>query len=181
MLRSTCLLVSLLLLGCQSGTPVVTDLTPSPTVTSVQNESWFTYYAPDGTYSVQFPKAPEQVGSKGGNLMLAHPLDKQASNLSLVQTPLPKGFTPGQLRKDPARLFGKGVKVAKFTPGKVQGRESVDLELEAGPNRVWVRMIFDDGSLYQLIGLQSATSPQDYLKERQQFWASFQFTQKAGQ
>lgn len=178
MLRSLFLLCCLALSGCQSP-GVVTDLTPSPTVAAVQNETWFTYFAPDGSFSVQFPKSPEQVGSKDGNLMVAHPLDKLASNLSLVQTPRPKGFGLEQLRKNPAGLFGKGVKVVRFTPGQVQGRESADVELEAGGNRVWVRMIFDDATLYQLVGLQSPSSPRDYAEERQQFWSSFQFTEKA--
>lgn len=178
------LLAASLLAGC-ANSPGPKEATPVAASTAVeagiaeQRADWYTFFAPDGTFSVQFPKAPEQVGNKNGNLMVGYPLDKKGSNLSLVQTQVASDFSLAQLRKDPSKLFGKGVQVAKMTPGKVQGRDSADLEVTTGPNRLFIRMVLDAPNLYQLIAFQSATSSEDYSAQRQQFWSSFQFTQKA--
>ena len=44
--------------------------------------------------------------------------------------------------------------------------------------RVWVHMILAKPYLYQLLALQSGTATEDHASEREQYFSSFQFTQK---
>jgi len=155
---------------------------PSPSAVAstaqvYEQPGWFTHFADDGSFSLSFPKAPEKVGQDPKSQMLACPLDKQGSNLSLIQMTLPDGLSAQSLSKEPQKFFGQAVELVSVKETKVEGREALSVEMLAGPNRVWVTMIFARPYLYQLVALQSPTSPQDYASERQSFFASFHFTQ----
>jgi hypothetical protein len=171
-------LALLLLSGCQAG-PAPTATTSTPAARIAENQGWFTYFAPDGSYSVQFPKAPESVGNNPQARLLAHGLDHQGSNLSLIQMPLPDDLNAQTASKNPAKFFAqKDLKIVGSSQAEWSGHAGVKLEMESQGNRVWVHMIFAKPWLYQLVALQTSQSSQDYGPEREQFFASFQFTQK---
>ena len=170
------MLATLLLMGCQSlGEPPVA-LTPSAAPVSA-NLDWYNYMAPDGSFSVLFPKAPESVGKNATDLVLACPLDKQGSNLSLIQMALPHGLSAESLEKDPARFFGKQVKLIKVERGKWKELPMLDVEMEVGTSRCWVKMIFAAPRLYQLVCLSAPG--QDFAAPRQSFFSSLQLTSKS--
>ena len=174
----TGILVGWLMAGCQSSPPAPTATgTPAVQATAtpatLASTSWYTHLARDGSYSLQFPKAPEKVGETPQSLVLAYPLDKLGSNLSFIQMPLPEDFSP----QDPAKLMSKpGLKVVSTKETKIAGRRAFEMEMVTGDSRCWVTMIFERPWLYQLVAYQGGKSPQDYASERQQFFASFQFT-----
>lgn len=164
--------------GCQSHPPLTAETsTPAAPQAAVQAD-WFAYFAEDASFSLRFPKAPEAIGKDPNSRVLVAPLDKRGSNLSLLQMALPEGFSLQKLEKDPESLFGKEVKMVASQPLKVQGREALQVELLAGSNRCWVRLILAPPYLYQLVALQAADSPIDYASERQTFFDSFAFTKK---
>ncbi|MFN8613981.1 MAG: hypothetical protein U0931_40995 [Vulcanimicrobiota bacterium] len=175
------LLLALSLLGCQatppqSGTPTATPATP---VLANQDQGWFTYFAPDGKYSLQFPKAPETQAATPQILMLTCPLDKTGSNLSFVSSKiLNKSLTTETLIKQTTGKFGKDIKVIKNQSATWGDCKGVKLEMEMKGNRVWVHMILAKDYLYQLIALQTPKATEDYSAQRDQFFASFQFTKK---
>ena len=168
--------LALPLMGCQ-GPAAPTD-SGTPAIAVQENQSWFTHFAPDGSFSLQFPKAPEKVGSNPMAIVLVSPLDKQGSNLSLIQMPLPPGMSAEKLSQEPEKFFGKGVKLVKVESLSMGPHKALKVQLEAGGNRVWVQLILARPWLYQLVALQAAGSAQDFAAERQQFFASFQFTRK---
>ncbi|MBS2038029.1 hypothetical protein JST97_23795 [bacterium] len=174
-------LVALTLFGCQSaapptGTPTAAPATP---VLANQDQGWFTYFAPDGKYSLQFPKAPETKFATPQILMLACPLDKLGSNLSFVSSKVEKkGLSLEMLIKQTTGKFGKDIKVVKNEPASWGEYQGVKLEMEMKGNRVWVHMILGKDYLYQLIALQAPKATEDFSAQRQQFFSSFQFTQK---
>lgn len=169
-------LAGALVCGCQA--PPATNPNLAPPVSQVfEQPGWFTYFADDGSFSLSFPKAPERVGKDPKSQLLACPLDKQGSNLSLIQMTLPEGLSAQSLSKDPEKFFGQAVQLVSVKESQIEGREALSVEMLAGPNRVWVTMVFARPYLYQLIALQSPASPQDYAGERQNFFASFHFTQ----
>lgn len=169
----------MLLAGCQTGpAPTAATATPAAPPLVAEDQSWFTYFAPDGSFSLQFPKAPEDRGSAQTQLKV-HGLDKSGSNLTLVQTPLPPSFSADNVTKDPAKFFAKpGLKIVKSESGDWNGHKGIKLEMEAGGNRIWVHMIFAKPWLYQLVALQSSQSSEDFGPQRNQFFGSFQFTRK---
>ena len=167
------------LIGCQSAPPG-TSLTPTPTAVVAQaDQGWFTYFAPDGKYSVQFPKAPETVAATPVILMLAYPLDKKGSNLSFVSSKVEnKELTLKQLVNSTKTKFGKDIKVVKSEESSWGEYKGVKVEMEMKGNRVWVHMLLAKPYLYQLLALQSSASVQDFPREREQYFSSFQFTKK---
>ncbi len=169
------LLGALVLVGCQSQSEPPVSLTPSAAPVSA-NLDWYNYMAPDGSFSVLFPKAPESVGKNATDLVLACPLDKQGSNLSLIRMALPQGLTAESLEKDPARFFGKQVQLVKAQKGEWKGLPMLDVEMQVGPNRCWVKMIFAAPRLYQLVALSAPG--QDFAAPRQSFFSSLQLTAK---
>ena len=173
-MRKLLALVGFTLMGCQA--PAAPAGTNSPVVVVQENQSWFTYFAPDGSFSLQFPKAPEKVGSNPKAVMLVCPLDKQGSNLSLIQTEA-TDISAEKLRSDPEKFFGKGVKLVHVESAPVGSHKGLKVEFEVGGNRVWVQLISGQ-ELYQLVALQASVSTQDFAAERGQFFASFQFTEK---
>ena len=173
------LALAMTLIGCQSAPPG-TSLTPTPTAVVAQaDQGWFTYFAPDGKYSVQFPKAPETVAATPVILMLAYPLDKKGSNLSFVSSKVEnKELTLKQLVNSTKTKFGKDIKVVKSEESSWGEYKGVKVEMEMKGNRVWVHMILAKPYLYQLLALQSSASVQDFPREREQYFSSFQFTKK---
>lgn len=175
------LLLALTFFGCQSGpppaaTPTVETGTP---VVANQDQGWFTYFAPDGKYSLQFPKAPETTAATPQILMLTCPLDKVASNLSFVSSKIEKKeLSFEQLIKQTTGKFGKEIKVVKNEPASWGQYKGVKLEMEMKGNRVWVHMILAKPYLYQLIALQAPGATEDFSAQREQFFSSFQFTKK---
>ena len=162
------------LAGCTSPPPV-SQSTSTPAPPPLASTAWYTHFARDGSFSLQFPKAPEKMGETPQSLVLTYPLDKKGSNLSFIQMPLPEDFSP----QDPAKLMGRpDLKVVSSRETKVAGRRAFEMELVAGDSRCWVTMVFARPWLYQLVALQSSQSPQDYAADRAQFFASFQFTQQ---
>ncbi len=173
------LTLALTLIGCQAAPPNA-PLSPTPTAVVAQaDQGWFTYFAPDGKYSLQFPKAPETVAATPIILMLAHPLDKKGSNLSFVSSKVEnKDLTLKQLVDSTKTKFGKEIKVIKSEEAAWGEYKGVKLEMEMKGNRVWVHMILAKPYLYQLLALQSKASTEDFPREREQFFSSFQFTKK---
>lgn len=171
--------LALTLLGCQS-TPPATTATPTPTAAMAQvDQGWFTYFAPDGKYSLQFPKAPETKAATPVILMLVYPLDKLGSSLSFVSSKVEnKEFTLKQLTDSTRSRFGKDIKVVHSEEASWGEYKGIKLEMEMKGNRVWVHMIHAKPYLYQLLALQAKTSTQDYPREREQYFSSFQFTKK---
>jgi hypothetical protein len=178
------LLLALSLLGCQSAPPPASTPTAGTATPALvtQDQGWFTYFAPDGKYSLQFPKAPETTAATPQILMLTFPLDKQSgSNLSFVSSKIEKkDFTLEEVIKQTTTTgrFGKDIKVVKNEPASWGGYKGVKLEMEMKGNRVWVQLILARPYLYQLIALQSPQSSQDFSAQREQFFSSFQFTKK---
>lgn len=174
-------LLALTLLGCQSAPPPASTATaiPATPVVANQDQGWFTYFAPDGKYSMQFPKAPETQAATPQILMLTCPLDKTGSNLSFVSSKvLKKELTLDTLIKQTTGQFGKDIKVVKNEPSSWGAFKGVKLEMEMKGNRVWVHMILTKEYLYQLIALQTPKATEDHAAQREQFFSSFQFTQK---
>lgn len=173
--------MAIFLMGCQSRPegPVAGAATSTPGAAPVvEDQSWFTYFAPDGSFSVQFPKAPEESAGPQQK-MLIHGLDKKGSNLSLILMPLPPNFKEESVVSNPAGFFAnQNLKLIKSEKADWSGHKGLRLELESKGNRLWIQMIFAQPWLYQLVALQSAQSEQDYSPERKQFFGSFQFTQK---
>lgn len=176
-LAALCLGMSLW--GCQGTAATPASPTAAPAPAAVEDQSWFTYFAPDGSYSVQFPKAPESVGNNPQARLLAHGLDKKGSNLSLIQMTLPPEMSAETVIKDPQKFFAqKGLKIVHTENSEWAGHKGIKLEMESQGNRIWVHMIFARPWLYQLVALQSSQSTEDFGPQRSQFFASFQFTQK---
>lgn len=172
-------LLALTLLGCQAATPPqATPVPPAPTTVASEEKGWFTYFAPDGKYSLRFPKAPETVAATPAVLMLAYPLDKKGSNLSFVSSKLEKELTLKDLVKNTTAKFGKSISVVKNEEASWGPYQGVKLEMEMKGTRVWVHMILAKPYLYQLLALQSAGASEDHSRERQEYFSSFQFTQK---
>ncbi len=173
------LALALTLIGCQSAPPPGAT-TPSPTAVAAQaDQGWFTYFAPDGKYSLQFPKAPETVAATPVILMLAYPLDKKGSNLSFVSSKIEnKEFTLKQLVDKTRGQFGKDIKVVKSEEASWAEYKGVKVEMEMKGNRAWIHLIVAKPYLYQLLALQSSASTGDFPREREQFFSSFQFTKK---
>ena len=171
--------LAMTLWGCQGTAATSASPTPKPSTAVAEDQSWFTYFAPDGSYSLQFPKAPQHVGNNPQASLLAHGLDKRGSNLSLIQMPLPADLSADKVLKDPQTFFAqKGLRIVKSETAEWAGHKGVKLEMESQGNRVWVHMIFAKPWLYQLVALQSSQSSEDFGPQRSQFFASFQFTQK---
>lgn len=175
-------LLALLLMGC-GGTPgpanpsdSATPVADSTAAAGSGNNGWFTQFGPDGSFSVQFPKAPETVGKSVAGMTLAYPLDKMASSLTLVQAPLPLKFTAQDLAAIPNKNFGKNTKIVKNEKFQLQGRDALRLEMEISGNRVFMVIISAKPWLFQLVAFQSSASQRDYAVEREQFFQSFQFT-----
>lgn len=171
--------LALTLFGCQ-GAPPPGAATPTPTAAvAPTDQGWFTYFAPDGKYSLQFPKAPETKAATPVILMLVYPLDKMGSSLSFVSSKVEnKEFTLKQLLESTKSKFGKDIKVVTSEEASWGEFKGVKLEMEMKGNRVWVHMIHAKPYLYQLLALQAKTSTQDYPRERAQYFSSFQFTKK---
>lgn len=159
--------------GCSEPPPatVATVASATPTAPAAQDQNWFTYFAPDGSFSLQFPKAPQSVGKAPGGEVLAHALDQKGSSLSLISMPL----SP---ETNLEKLFSKpGLKIIKQEKVTRGSHEGTSVEMEADGNRVWVMLFPAKPYLHQLVALQSSKSTQDYGAERAQFFASFQFTE----
>lgn len=172
-------LLALTLLGCQAAPPP-TAATPSPTTAVAQaDQGWFTYFAPDGKYSLQFPKAPETQAATPVILMLVYPLDKMGSSLGFVSSKIEnKQFTLKQLVEKTKGKFGKDIKVVKSEESTWGEHKGVKVEMEMKGNRAWIHLIVAQPYLYQLMAVQSKASTQDYPREREQYFSSFQFTKK---
>lgn len=176
------LALGIFLMGCQGSpggsSPVATESPAPGAAPVVEDQSWFTYFAPDGSFSLQFPKAPEESGGPQQK-MLVHGLDKKGSNLSLILMPIPANFKEESVVSNPGAFFAnQNLKLVKSQKASWSGHEGLQLELESQGNRLWIHMIFARPWLYQLVALQSAQSEQDHAAERNQFFGSFQFTQK---
>ncbi len=173
------LALAVALMGCQS-TPPPTALTPTATaVAAPADQGWFTYFAPDGKYSLQFPKAPETKAATPVILMLVYPLDKMGSSLSFVSSKVEnKKFTLKQLMDSTKSKFGKDIQVVHSQEASWGEHKGIKLEMEMKGNRVWVHMIHAQPYLYQLLALQAKTSTKDFPREREQYFSSFQFTKK---
>ncbi len=169
------------LFGCQSAPPptAVTATPTAPVAQAQADQGWFTYFAPDGKYSLQFPKAPETIAATPVILMLAYPLDKKGSNLSFVSSKIEnKDFTLKQLVEKTKGQFGKDIKVVKSEEATWGEYKGVKVEMEMKGNRAWIHLVVAKPYLYQLLALQSKASTEDFPREREQYFSSFQFTKK---
>ncbi|MBX3167026.1 MAG: hypothetical protein KF760_06430 [Candidatus Eremiobacteraeota bacterium] len=172
-------LLALALLGCQSAPPPAAT-TPTPTaVVAPADQGWFTYFAPDGKYSLQFPKAPETKAATPVILMLVYPLDKMGSSLGFISSKIEnKEFTLKQLVEKTRGQFGKDIKVIKSEEASWGEHKGIKVEMEMKGNRAWIHLIVAKPYLYQLLAVQSKASTQDFPQERDQYFSSFQFTKQ---